>query len=146
MERIQLLAAELYSYSFQNYKNHLGIGNVRFDEWMPRDARATERAFKEGWKAGQLAREIDTEPEHAQILLDRFEDAVEIVDAEKTSGALRNALRQSFEDILADCSVPPEKMEELIEQACYRVSDFLFLLEAREESIQKASDQLREES
>lgn len=32
MERIHLLAAELYSYSLANYENHLGIGNLRFEQ------------------------------------------------------------------------------------------------------------------
>ena len=32
MKRRHFLAAELFNYSFDNYENHLGIGNARFDE------------------------------------------------------------------------------------------------------------------
>jgi len=31
MNRIQLLAAETFYYSYANYKDHLGIGNERFE-------------------------------------------------------------------------------------------------------------------
>jgi len=31
MNRKQLLAAETFHYSYANYDNHLGIGNIRFD-------------------------------------------------------------------------------------------------------------------
>jgi hypothetical protein len=37
MERIHLLAAEIFKYSYANYDNHLGI-NERFDRLMPHDA------------------------------------------------------------------------------------------------------------
>ena len=38
LTRYQLLAAEIFGYSYANYRNHLGIGNARFDEIMPRYA------------------------------------------------------------------------------------------------------------
>jgi hypothetical protein len=33
MDRIHLLAAEIFGYSYANYEDHLGIGNIRFDTW-----------------------------------------------------------------------------------------------------------------
>ena len=44
MDRDHLLAAELFSYSFANYSNHLGIGHERFEKLMPQDAKLLERA------------------------------------------------------------------------------------------------------
>jgi len=44
MERIHLLAAEIFNYSYDNYVDHLGI-NERFDRLMPRDAEILETAL-----------------------------------------------------------------------------------------------------
>ena len=55
MTREQLLAAEIFSYSFDNYANHLGIGNVRFDRLMPETVRRLARAEAEGWDDQRLA-------------------------------------------------------------------------------------------
>ncbi len=46
MERIHLLAAEIFRYGYANYDDHLGI-NERFDTLMPRDAELLETALKE---------------------------------------------------------------------------------------------------
>ena len=46
MERIHFLAAEIFSYSYANYDDHLGI-NERFDTLMPRDAEMLETALNE---------------------------------------------------------------------------------------------------
>ena len=56
MKRIHLLAAEVFAYSFENYKNHLGIGNLRFDKYMPDMVRALESAEKENWTNERLAK------------------------------------------------------------------------------------------
>ena len=34
MNRAQLLAAEIFGYSFANYADHLGIGNVRYERLL----------------------------------------------------------------------------------------------------------------
>jgi hypothetical protein len=54
MERKHILAAELYSYSFENYRNHLGIGHHRFETLMPRVAALLERAQSEQWPDEKL--------------------------------------------------------------------------------------------
>ena len=42
MNRAQLLAAEIFDYSFANSADHLGIGNVRYERLMPKDAETLE--------------------------------------------------------------------------------------------------------
>jgi len=44
MNKKFLLAAELFNYSYANYQNHLGIGNLRFEKLMPEHLRD----FREG--------------------------------------------------------------------------------------------------
>ena len=43
MNRQQLLVAETFSYSYANYADHLEIGNIRFDELMPKDVEVLEK-------------------------------------------------------------------------------------------------------
>ena len=43
LSRSQLLAAEIFGYSYAKYVDHLGIGNIRFDKLMPDDAIKLDR-------------------------------------------------------------------------------------------------------
>lgn len=43
MTRYQLLAAEIFGYSYANYQDHLGIGNIRYDRLMPEEAKKLGR-------------------------------------------------------------------------------------------------------
>ena len=56
MERIHLLAAEIFSYSYAHYDDHLGI-NERFDTLMPRDAEMLETALKVNNKRDEITPE-----------------------------------------------------------------------------------------
>ncbi len=47
LTRAQLLAAEIYGYSYANYRDHLGIGNIRYDHLMPETAQKLESAVSE---------------------------------------------------------------------------------------------------
>ena len=61
MTRDQLLATEIFTYSYDDYANHLGIGNQRIEKYMPDAAKALERAEKEGWSDQRLAKAIEVE-------------------------------------------------------------------------------------
>ena len=43
MDRTKYIAAELYSYSYQNYDDHLDMDHERYEKLMPDDAVALER-------------------------------------------------------------------------------------------------------
>jgi hypothetical protein len=96
MERIHFLAAEIFSYSYANYDDHLGI-NERFDTLMPNDAEILETALKEEWPIDKVAQELDTSTETARKLLLSVQEALEVVDAENPAESFRNAVRQSIE-------------------------------------------------
>jgi hypothetical protein len=61
MNRDHFLAAEIFSYSFANYENHLGIGHKRFEAIMPKFAKQLELAVKEGWSDAKIASELEIE-------------------------------------------------------------------------------------
>ena len=96
MTRDQLLAAEIFSYSFDNYANHLGIEHLRFEEYMPGTARALEQAEKEHWSDERLAKAIDVGIAEVPLWRKRYRDAVEIVDAPTPAEAFRSSIRQSL--------------------------------------------------
>ena len=76
MERIHFLAAEIFSYSYANYDDHLGI-NERFDTLMPRDAELLETALKEEWPIEKVAQELDVSDKIARKLLFAVKEALE---------------------------------------------------------------------
>ncbi len=101
MERIHFLAAEIFSYSYANYDDHLGI-NERFDTLMPHDAEILETALKEEWPIERVAQELDASTETTRKLLFSVKGALEVVDAENPAESFRNAVRQSIEVAIKD--------------------------------------------
>ena len=47
LDRWELLAAEVFSYSYDHYAGH--HGNLRFDRYMPDDVRVLDRATRKKW-------------------------------------------------------------------------------------------------
>src|SRR5690349_5253700 len=102
MNRYQLLAAEIFGYSYANYEDHLGIGNIRFDKLMPDDARKLERAVAENWPIERVARELQVDEAQAQESLRAFREARDVVDAENAAESFRAAVRQVIEVAIKD--------------------------------------------
>lgn len=145
MDRLKLLAAEIYGYSFANYEDHLGIGNERYERLMPQTAETLETAEREGWSASQIAEELDVGVEQAEQLLEAFERARDIVDAENPAEAFRHGVRFSIMDALDDGLHGPEAIEKLVTQICFRAADLAVLLEQEGESLSRYSRHLRRE-
>jgi hypothetical protein len=146
MDRKHLLAAELHNYSFENYRNHPGIGNKRFDDLMPHDAMLLERAESENWPDERIASELEIE--HGSVLewRQKFMRAKSIVDASDPARSFRNGIRFSIQDAVEKGFANSKDIEDLVVQICYRASDISVLLELREESLSKYSDALRQKS
>ena len=85
MARKHLLAAAIFSYSYSNYEDHLGI-NERFDRLKPHDAQILERALKEQWSLEKVAQNLEVSADVANELLEATQWALEIVDAKNHSG------------------------------------------------------------
>jgi hypothetical protein len=145
VNRTQLLAAEIFGYSFANYADHLGIGNVRFERLMPADAKTPETAEREGWPAAKIAAALEVDVERAEELLEAFQRAREIVDAENPAEAFRNGVRFSIWHAVEEGLRDPEAIEKLVTQICYRAADLAFLLEREGQTLSRYSRHLRRE-
>ena len=145
MDRLKLLAAEIYGYSFANYEDHLGIGNERYERLMPQTAETLETAEREGWSAAKIAEELDVDVEQAEQLLEAFERARDIVDAENPAEAFRHGVRFSIMDALDDGLHGPDAIEKLVTQICFRAADLAVLLEQEGEPLSRYSRHLRRE-
>ena len=144
MERIHLLAAEIFRYSYANYDGHLGI-NERFDKLMPRDAEMLETALKEEWPIDKVAQELDISAEIARKFLIAVKEALEVVDAENPVESFRNAVRQIIKSALEDGLDSPEAIETLVIQICYRAADLGLLLDKKGHHLSQYSRHLRKE-
>jgi hypothetical protein len=146
MSRYHLLAAEIYGYSFANYQDHLGIGNIRYEKLMPDDARKLERADRESWTLERIARELDTDTDEAAARLEGYRRARAVVDAENPAESFRTAVRQAIEHAAAEGLGDAASIEELVKQICYRASDLSVLLEREGQKLSRYSRHLRRES
>jgi hypothetical protein len=144
MNRTQLLAAELFHYSYANYQDHLGV-NERFDRLMPRTVTILEKAERQGWPLEKLAQELDVEPDQAKDLLDGLQVARAVVEAENPAESFRNGVRQSIELALELGLETSDDVEKLVTQICYRASDLAYLLKDEGSSLSRYSRHLRRE-
>lgn len=143
LDRWKLLAAETYSYSYDNYANHRG--NLRFDRYMPDDVRVLDRAVRESWPLDRIAKELERSEDEASLLLISFRDALEVVDASSPAESFRRSVRQAIKRALVEGINSEEQIEALVIQICYRAADLSFLLRSRDEPLHKYSDLLRRE-
>ena len=143
LDRWKLLAAETYSYSYDNYANHRG--SLRFDRYMPDDVRVLDRAVRESWPLDRIAKELERSEDEASLLLSSFRDALEVVDASSPAESFRRSVRQAIKRALVEGINSEEQIEALVIQICYRAADLSFLLRSRDEPLHKYSDLLRRE-
>jgi hypothetical protein len=145
LTRAQLLAAEIFGYSFQNYEDHLGIGHVRYERMMPDEAVLLERAVREQWPLAKVATALETSEENAEHLLNRYHRAIAVIDAENPAESFRNAVRFVIQDAVSDGLSDEAAIEKLVTQICYRASDLGYLLKLRGEYLSRYSERLRKE-
>ena len=145
LSRAQLLAAEIFGYSYANYVDHLGIGNIRFDKLMPTDAIKLEKAVAEDWPLSRVAQELETDTDNAADLMSATRDAFKVVEAENSAEAFRNAVRQVVERAVTEGFDESDAIENLVTQICYRAADLAYLLKAEGQHLSRYSRHLRRE-
>ena len=146
MERKYLLAAELFNYSYANYANHLGIGNIRFDKLMPETFEILERATREGWNDSQIAKALEVEEETVEQWKGDYSRAKEIIDAPNAAESFRRAVRHSIEYGTKEGLKTEEDIQKLVVQICYRAADLAVLLENEKKNLSDYSEELRREN
>ncbi len=146
MKRIHFLAAELFSYSYDNYEGHLGIGNARFDKLMPDEAVLMERAEREGWTDEQIAAESDYEIEDISRWRSKFREALNIVDAETPALSFMRGVKASIEYAVSQGLSDEKSIDNLVGQICYRAADLSCLLKKEGKPLWKYSQELRSRS
>jgi uncharacterized protein YndB with AHSA1/START domain len=142
LDREQLLAAEVFGYSFAHYADRLG--NVRFDRLMPGRIRILEQAIRERWPRRRMADKLKATTDEVEDELSAFAQAREIVDAESPAESFRNGVRFSIQAAMKE-GLGPESIEALVTQICYRAADLAFLLDMRNEPLSRYSERLRRE-
>ena len=143
MQRKHLLAAELFSYSYNNYEDHLG--NIRFDKIMPNEALLWEKAEAESWPDDRIAEALKLEPNKVPEWRKRFQEARAIVDAVTPAQSFRLGVKASIEDAVEQGLGSPSEIESLLTQICYRAADLSYLLDKSEELLSDYSQELRRE-
>lgn len=146
MKRRHFLAAELYSYSFDNYRSHLAVENRRFTTYMPADVERLERAEAEAWPDERLAEALDVPLERVPEAKERFERAKDVVDAPTPAEAFRRGVRYSIIDAVEEGLVSQEDIERLVVQVCYRAADVSLLLDLEGSTLSDYSVALRAET
>ncbi|MFW6170418.1 MAG: hypothetical protein ACODAD_08010 [Planctomycetota bacterium] len=154
LNRYHLLAAEIFNYSFANYRSHLGGGHVRFETLMPDDARILEKAVNENWPPARVSEVLRSRypddfiskaptEEQCRNLLHSCKQALQVVDAETPAESFRHAVRQCVEQAIDSGLDDAESVEQLVTQICYRASDLSVLLERDGDSLSRYSEDLR---
>src|SRR5262245_27960446 len=145
MKEKHLLAAELFSYSYANYADHLGIGNLRFEGLMPETLDILDRAHSEGWNDAQLAKAMEIEEKDVDRWRKRYQQAVDIIGAPNAAESFRRGVKYSVRYALEEGLETEEDIDNLVTQICYRAADLAVLLEIEDKQLSDYSRELRRE-
>ncbi len=132
LDRVHKLAAEIEGYSYRWYSGKLAIGSVRFTRLMPERVELLERAHRDEWSLERIAAELEFDVDIAQNLLDRYRQAVAIVDAGSPADQFLQAVRVSIENVLP-ADIDEESIDELVHQIGYRAADLGYLVDPDDE-------------
>ena len=146
LTRRQMLAAELYAYSYANYEAHLGIGNIRFERLMPDDVDIMERAEREGWDSSRIAQAMEMPEEKVELWQQLYREAKDIVDASTPAESFRRGVRYSIQYAVEKGLGDTASIERLVTQICYRAADLGFRLDMERKRLSDCSEELRQET
>lgn len=134
MERIHLLAAEIFRYNYANYEGHLGSDDT-FDKKMPEDAAVLEQAVLEQWPIEKVADKLDLSHETAVEVLHSTFEALEIVNAETPMDSFRRAVEYTLRYALTIGVENDEDIMRLVDQISYRANDLNYLMEMEDKKM-----------
>lgn len=142
--RKQMLAADIFGYSYANYEDHLG--NIRFDRLMPSDVDTLERAEREGWNASRLAQALEIPEVRVASFQRTYREAKEILDAPTLAESFRRGVRFSIQHAVEQGLEDKGSIERLVTQICYRAADLGFRLDMEGQQLSEYADELRQDT
>lgn len=142
MERIHLLAAEIFSFGYASYKDHLGI-NEQFDISMPEDAKTLETAINEEWPIEKVMQELEISEEVAIQALQAASEALDIVDSKTPTESFRKSVEYSIRYALEEGINNEEDLMKLVEQISHKTADLALLLDIEEQKLSHYLEELR---
>ncbi len=145
MKNIELLAAEFFNYSYDNYADHVEVHNKRFTKTMPEIINALLVAEKENWTAEQIAEQLDLDREEVSLWLAEFRRAKDIVFAQNASESFRKSVKYSIVNALKDGLNTEDDIDNLVVQICYNASNLGYLLDLENSKLSDYSNWLRRE-
>jgi len=143
MERIYLLAAEMFNYSYDMYADSFEFGKERFTKLMPEDARLTEEAELNDWSDKKLAKAIECSEDEAVSMRDSYRRAVQIIDQENSILVFRKGVLASIKNAVDEGLNSEEDIHNLFGQICYRTADLSYLLTTEGKDLRDYSQDLR---
>ena len=142
MTEQEILAAELYNYSYNNYADHIEVGNERFTRLMPETVRKFEAVEREKWSRSRIAEELEIEEKEVDRWLENFKRAKDIVFAKNASESFRCSVKYIVKYALARGLDTDEAVDDLVIQICYRAADLGYLLDLEGKNLSDYSDWL----
>lgn len=146
LERVHLLAAETFGYSYAHYWDHLIAGNVRFVQMMPDDVETLARAETEGWDPARLAEALDLSEDVVGSYQRAYREAVEIINSPSPAVAFRRGVHYSVQHAIEEGLDQEGAVERLVTQIGYRAADLGFLLAMEGTRLTDYEDILKEET
>ncbi|QDV81265.1 hypothetical protein [Planctomycetes bacterium TBK1r] len=145
MRGAHLYAAEIFGYSFANYRDHLGIGNIRYEDLMPRAAKRLCLAVKENWPLAKVAAEHDVNTDDAASLMQAAKAAIEVLEAPTPAAYFRTSITHLVQQASEKGLNTDDDITRLVTQICYRVSDLSCLLDMEDATLADYCSDFREE-
>lgn len=143
MKRAELIAAEVYGYSYQHYQEKLEMNHPRFRKFMPDTIPILEKAEKETWTKEKLSQALDIPAEQIPGLLDSFRQAIDIVDSSNPAESFRRSIKHSIINALSEGLKNEKEIEKLVVQICYRAADLGYLIDQKGKRLTDYSIDLR---
>jgi len=135
MNRHQLIAAEMYGYSYDHYQDKIDIRHKRFTKYMPQDIRTLEKGLEEGVSDAELAKRLEMDVKDIPNYKAAFERSVLVVDTKNAGEAFKVSLRQTLVNYIERGKFDKENIDAIIEQILYNTTDFAFLLRREDKTI-----------
>jgi hypothetical protein len=131
----QLLAAEIYGYTYRNYADHIAVSNVRYTKLMPQQVKKLRKAISEGWTKERIASQLEIPLNDVEDWIQGYQDGLKIVFAENASESFRIGVKQSVKRAVSERLNTEQDIDNLVIQVCYRAADFGYLLNCEKKSL-----------